>query len=91
MDFFSFGTYTLNDGTLTAATEVIAADGIATFTQNGGTNAISGNLYLATLANGDGTYNLNAGSLSATNEYVGYNNTGLSGTPFSTRAAAPTM
>ena len=54
--------------------------GTGGFTQSGGTNAISGNLYLGYLGDSGGTYSLSAGSLSVSSTsgglYVGYDGTG---------------
>jgi fibronectin-binding autotransporter adhesin len=67
------GTYNLSgSGLLKATTEYVGDSGnIGTFNQNGGTNAVSGNLVVGNNSSFGGAYNLNAGSLSAANEYVG--------------------
>ena len=62
------------NGQLSAAAEQLGAGGTATFTQSGGTNSISGPLYLGYASGGKATYVLSgAGQLSAPTEYVGYN------------------
>ena len=82
-DSASTGTYSLNGGQLSTASAYIGANdspnafdfsipgGTGTFTQSGGTNTISSNLYLGA-NNGHGAYNLNNGALSAPSEYVGW-------------------
>ncbi len=71
----SSATYNLSGGKLLATNEYVGDSGTGTFTQSGGTNSISGCLYLG--YNRSGTYNLNGtGGLSAPNEYIGYSGTG---------------
>lgn len=72
------GTYNLNNGTLSAWSEVIGRNGVGTFNQSNGTNLVSEGLVVG-LGNGltgSGTYNLSGGQLSAASEVVGYNCTG---------------
>ena len=46
-------------------------------TQTGGTNTVTGGLYLGNSSSGSGTYNLGgSGNLSAKTEYVGYSGSG---------------
>jgi len=74
------GTVVLNDtSSINASTEVIGDRGTGQFTQNGGTNTISGTLVLGNggVTGNSGTYNLNGGQLSAVNEIVGYGGTGF--------------
>jgi fibronectin-binding autotransporter adhesin len=49
-----------------------ANPGNGTFTQSGGTNAVSGTLYVGEGNGSVGTYTLSSGQLSAGSEYVGY-------------------
>jgi autotransporter-associated beta strand protein len=60
------GTYNLSgNGLLSAGTEFIGYfNGGSTFTQSGGTNAVSGNVTFGFYAGSSGTYNLNGGLLS---------------------------
>jgi hypothetical protein len=60
------GTYNLSGSGLLSVTyqEVIGSSGTGSFTQSGGTNAVSGILVLAQSARSAGTYNLNGGLLS---------------------------
>ncbi len=76
------GTFLLSGTTqLTSTSDEIVGDlGTGIITQSGGTNAISGNLYLARCENGGmqgpsmGTYTLSGnGQLSAAAEFIGYN------------------
>ncbi len=53
-------------GALTTSNLTLGKDGTGTFTQNGGTNTISGTVTLAANAGSSGTYNLNDGVLRAT-------------------------
>ena len=80
------GTLTVNDpasglsgGSLAVNTQYVGNDGSGVFTQSGGTNAFSGNLYLGFNAGDSGTYNLiGPGQLFRVNaEYVGYSGTGV--------------
>ena len=58
------GTYSLSGrGHLSAPTEIVGYTGQGTFTQTGGTNTVSGTLYLSWLPGGSGTYNLDGGQL----------------------------
>jgi len=93
----SIGIYKLSGNSqLFAESEYIGDQSDATFTQDGGVNTITGNLYLGNLGNGKRTYNLNdTGSLYLTGvhgtEYLGntggyiaiFNQTGgLNSTPY---------
>lgn len=66
------GTYNLSgSGLLSASYENVGQSGTGTFTQSGGTNACSSNLYLTTFSSGTCAYNLSgAGLLTAANEYA---------------------
>ena len=73
------GTYNLSGtGTLSAPTEGLGynytgSGGTGTFNQSGGTNTVSGNLYLGDNSASQATYVLGGtGHLSAPNEYVAY-------------------
>ena len=70
------GAYNLSgSGRVSAPIEYIGYWGTGNFTQSGGTNAVSGTLYLG--ASGSGSYSLSgSGLLSAGNEYVAYFGTG---------------
>ena len=64
------GTLTVNDtasgisgGSLAASTEYVGSTTAGMFTQSGGTNAVSGTLYLGYNAGSSGTYDLNGGVL----------------------------
>jgi hypothetical protein len=57
------GTYNLNGGQLSAATEVVGDRGTGTFNQTGGTNTLSKDLSLGDSVGGSGTYNLSAGTI----------------------------
>ena len=60
----SSGTYNLSGtGQLSAFLEYIGYSGTGTFTQTGGTNTISGYLWLGLNSGSSGTYNLNSGTL----------------------------
>ncbi len=78
----SHGTYTLgvlpgDNATIAAASEYIGYGGSATFTQNSGTNTITGgNLHIAELASSTGVYNLNGGAFSALNQFIGVTGNG---------------
>lgn len=76
------GQYTLSDGILQAANELIGragtvtvnnteqlATGTGVFTQTGGVNMVSGTLTVG--AGGSGTYTLGGGTLQAKNEFIG--------------------
>ena len=71
-------TYTLSDaGALQARYEVIGNDGAGTFTQTGGTNTVTHDLYIGYAAGVTGTYALSGtGALDAPTEYIGYYGTG---------------
>ena len=57
--------------------EYIGYSGTGSFTQSGGTNSVSGSLYLGYNSGSSGTYNLSgSGLLSAPSEYIGYSGTG---------------
>ena len=56
-----------------------AAPDSGSFTQSGGTNSVSSDLYLGYSAGSSGTYNLSgSGLLSAPYEYIGYSGTAAS-------------
>jgi hypothetical protein len=60
------GTYNLSGtGQLTAVNEYIGYSGTGTFTQSGGTNAVTNTLTIAANPGSSGTYNLQAGTLTA--------------------------
>ena len=59
-----------------AATQYVGGSGTGNFTQSGGTNAVSGSLFLGNNATGNGIYNSSAGALSASTQYVGYSGRG---------------
>ncbi|MBU1055379.1 MAG: hypothetical protein KKC46_16395, partial [Proteobacteria bacterium] len=60
----AIGTYELSKtGSLSANEEIIGNSGRGTFTQNGGTNTVTNDLYLGKNSGSEGTYNLNGGSL----------------------------
>ena len=66
------GSYSLSStGSLSAANEYIGNYGSGTFTQSGGTNTVTGNLYVGNASGSSGTYNLSGGSLSAYVEAIG--------------------
>ena len=69
--------YNLSDGSLSAGWENIGDSGTGTFIQSGGTNAISGDLYLGSNFGASGTYSLSgSGQLLAANEYIGVSGIG---------------
>ncbi|MEI8375853.1 MAG: autotransporter-associated beta strand repeat-containing protein [Planctomycetota bacterium] len=78
------GNLTTNDlqsgsssGSLAVVNHYVGNGGIGTFTQSGGTNSISLNLYLGKNSSDSGTYTLNgSGYVSATDENVGYSGSG---------------
>ena len=76
------GTYNLSDpGILSTNTQYVGYSGTGSFTQSGGSNAISYALYLGDQPGSSGTYSLSGGSLSLSNGnngalYVGYSGTG---------------
>ena len=81
----SSGTYSLIGGSISLPgvnsgisfpSMYVGYSGTGTFTQTGGTNAISSNLYLGSNSSGNGTYNVSGGSLSTGFTYVGYSGTG---------------
>jgi autotransporter-associated beta strand protein len=66
----SNGTYNLTAGSLSAAYDDVGWGGTGTFTQSGGTNTISGTIYVGDM--NSGTYSLSSsGLLSAATEVVG--------------------
>jgi autotransporter-associated beta strand protein len=65
------GAVLMNAGGLSTASESIGASGSGSFTQSGGTNAMSGGLYLGTNSGGSGTYNLSGGGLLSVTGTVG--------------------
>jgi T5SS/PEP-CTERM-associated repeat protein len=69
----SNGTYELNNGSLSVSgTETVGNSGTGTFTQDGGTNTVGGNLTLGGADGGQGEYQLNDGTLSVNgDEQVG--------------------
>ena len=78
------GNLTVNDalsgqggGTLAVYNQYVGSGGTGTFTQSGGTNGVSNDLYLGNAHADNGTYALNGpATLSAAAEYVGYAGTG---------------
>ena len=66
----------INGGSLQATNQYIGYRGTGKFSQSGGTNSISGILYLGYDSGSIGTYNLSGGSLSAYNIYIGKNGIG---------------
>jgi len=75
----SNGTYNLSGtGQLSVPIEYIGNTGTGIFTQSGGINSITNDLYLGEILNSSGTYNLSdAGQLSASREYIGRFGTGI--------------
>jgi len=76
------GTFTQEGGSITAVNEYIGyqSGGVGAFTQNSGTNTVSGALYLGYGGSGTGTYNLSGGwtsVLSAGAEVVGNDGHGV--------------
>ncbi|MBI2411634.1 MAG: PEP-CTERM sorting domain-containing protein [Deltaproteobacteria bacterium] len=76
------GTFTQDGGSITAVNEYIGyqSGGVGSFTQNSGTNTVSGALYLGYVGSGIGTYNLSGGwtsVLSAGAEVVGHDGNGV--------------
>jgi uncharacterized protein with beta-barrel porin domain len=66
------GTYTLQNGQLSAISEYIGRAGSGDFVQSGGTNTVSTYLHVGQYAGSTGSYNLQGGSLYVGNyEYVG--------------------
>jgi hypothetical protein len=67
----STGSYSLSNGSLTAAdeyvgsTELVASAGTGTFTQSGGTHTVTDALHLGFAAGGTGTYLLQSGTFNA--------------------------
>jgi fibronectin-binding autotransporter adhesin len=59
----SSGAVQMSDGSLLASQEYVGESGAGVFTQTGGINTVSGNLYLGYNVGGNGTYNLNGGTL----------------------------
>ena len=72
----SKGTYTLNNGKLTAERVNIGLDGTGIFIQNGGEHVVNGDLRLGSNKYSYGSYTLNNGSLTAGNEDIGLYGTG---------------
>ncbi len=71
------GTYNLSGtGSLSAVDERIGCTAGSTFNQSGGTNKVSGTLYVDP-GPGPGTYNQTGGQLTAANEWVGDMSTGV--------------
>ncbi|MFH1417701.1 MAG: hypothetical protein ABII12_05370 [Planctomycetota bacterium] len=62
----------LEFGELSSTEQYIGAGGVGTFTQTGGTNSVSNELYLGYSPLSDGTYDLSGGDLSASTVHVGY-------------------
>ena len=68
----SGGTYSLQNGTFSGGyAEYIGFQGTGVFTQSGGTNTGSSNIYLGYEANSAGTYNLSGGLLRISNLALG--------------------
>ena len=64
-------------GSLAAGSEYVGFSGTGAFTQTGGTNAVTSDLYLGYQSTGSGSYALSGtGSLAADYEYVGFFGTG---------------
>lgn len=75
IDATGTGNMTLSQSqdSLSALYESVGLYGTGTFTQSGGTNAVTNNLYLGRYNGGNGSYILSGtGSVTATNEYMGY-------------------
>ena len=71
------GTYSLESGALSAGAQHVGDSGTGVLSQVGGTNTISGELYLGYGSPSSGTYELSGtGRLSAPEVYVGYEGTG---------------
>ncbi len=70
------GAYNLSGGAVSAPTEYLGYSGIGSFTQSGGTHALSSYLYLGYQAGSSGTYNFNSGLLTSAWESVGYSGSG---------------
>ena|GEM_PF-2442661 len=77
----SNGSFALAGGQiLTATSEIIGNSGTGTFNQNGGSNAVNGDLQFGAVGGSSGTYNLSGGSLNvAGNITTGTGTSGLSG------------
>ncbi|MCW9048211.1 MAG: hypothetical protein OQK46_09060 [Gammaproteobacteria bacterium] len=78
-----YGTYTLNEGTLTSSTEVFGSrinqsdiTGAGYFIQNGGVHTVTDNLAISVGLGSEGSYTLTAGTLNANRVTIGYYNTG---------------
>jgi hypothetical protein len=83
--FAGTGAYSLQNGTLSTSSEIIGYAGMGSFTQTGGTNTVSGILYVGGLVDdngnqigGTGSYALSGTGtvLSASYETIGYTGTG---------------
>ncbi len=61
----SEGMYNLIGGTLSTGSTIVGNYGNGTFTQNGGTHTVTGNVTIAANPGSKGTYNLNGGVLNA--------------------------
>jgi hypothetical protein len=70
------GYYVMTGASLSAANEIIGDAGTGSFTQNGGNNAIEGNLTLGNQSSGTGLYTMNSGTLTAALEQIGNNGKG---------------
>ena len=66
------GTVQMTNGSLSAVYQYVGDSGTGSFTQSGGTNMLSGGLYLGYNTGSSGKYILNTGSLSADSQYLGY-------------------
>ncbi len=74
----SQGSHTMSTGSFSVGDEILGNNGTGTFTQSGGTHAVSNSLYMAFSAGSKGIYDLSgSGSLSADYEYVGTTGTGI--------------
>ena len=75
----SGGAATLASGAqLRASNQWVGNSGTGTFTNSGGTNTVTSNLYLGYSSGSSGSYSLSdSGRLSASLEYVGYNGAGI--------------
>jgi autotransporter-associated beta strand protein len=75
----SSGTYSLQGGSLTVPNEYIGFSGNGTFTQSGGTHAVSSNLIIGNNSNSSGQYNLQTGTNTIAGLLILGNNSGGTG------------
>jgi hypothetical protein len=72
------GSHTLSgSGSLTATHEIFGQGGAGHFTQNSGTNTLTGNLTLGFNPGSNGTYAMNSGSVSTLNAFIGNSGIGV--------------